>query len=89
MTKSDTPDLKNYYEGKGCMCAASNAADCCCENADWTPREVYELKIELNEARQQLAESESDRIAFMEQSKANFKAMIEAQAELARLKGKI
>ena len=46
--------LKSYFEGKGCKCYAHNASECGC-NVDWTPKEVYELRLERDEARVALA----------------------------------
>lgn len=37
---------KDYYPGKGCNCAAWNEGECGC-NADWTPKEIYELRAEV------------------------------------------
>lgn len=36
--------LDEYYPGKGCTCAAYGESECACD-ADWTPKEVYELRI--------------------------------------------
>lgn len=45
-------NLKNYYRGKGCKCSAYGEDSCCCEGADWTPKEVYILKNENERLRQ-------------------------------------
>ena len=45
-------ELKNYYEGKGCQCCAHNASECGCDDVDWTPKEVYELREDLEFRRQ-------------------------------------
>jgi hypothetical protein len=42
---------QNYTPGEGCECHAHSEAECGCD-ADWTPREVYELR----EQRDRLAE---------------------------------
>ncbi len=35
---------EGYYEGKGCQCEARSASECACIDADWTSKEVYELR---------------------------------------------
>ena len=35
-------------DGEGCLCHAKCRAECGCENVDWTPKEVYELKKKNN-----------------------------------------
>ena len=40
-------------DGIGCMCAASSASDCCCDDVDWTPQIVYDLQKQLSEAQKQ------------------------------------
>ena len=47
---------EDYYEGAGCTCYASSANECGCEDADWTPKEVYDLRGEVM-ALKALAES--------------------------------
>jgi hypothetical protein len=42
---------EKYIPGEGCLCHAHSEAECGC-SADWTPREVYELR----EQRDRLAE---------------------------------
>jgi hypothetical protein len=34
---------EKYIPGEGCLCHAHSEAECGCD-ADWTPREVYELR---------------------------------------------
>jgi hypothetical protein len=43
---------QDYTPGEGCECLAHSEAECGCD-ADWTPREVYELR----EQRDRLAEA--------------------------------
>jgi len=43
---------EKYIPGEGCECLAYNEYECGCD-ADWTPREVYELR----EQRDRLAEA--------------------------------
>jgi hypothetical protein len=43
---------EKYTPGKDCQCLAHNEYECGCD-ADWTPREVYELR----EQRDRLAEA--------------------------------
>ena len=40
---------EEHYEGTGCQCAASSESDCGCSDADWTPREVYQLRREVED----------------------------------------
>jgi len=39
-------------DGMGCCCGARDESECChcgpCSGADWTTRETYELRIEVN-----------------------------------------
>jgi hypothetical protein len=50
---------ENYIPGEGCECLAHSEAECGCD-ADWTPREVYELR----EQRDRLAEALSGLINY-------------------------
>ena len=43
-----------YYAGKGCECFARYQGDCCCEDADWTPKEVYILRKRVAELEEEL-----------------------------------
>jgi len=43
---------EKYTPGEGCECSAQCSCECGCD-ADWTPREVYELR----EQRDRLAEA--------------------------------
>jgi hypothetical protein len=55
---------EKYIPGEGCECSARCSCECGCD-ADWTPREVYELREQrdrLAEERDRLAE-ERDRLA--------------------------
>jgi hypothetical protein len=36
-------------DGKGCQCNAHCEHECCCD-ADWTPKEVYDLRAEVAKA---------------------------------------
>ncbi len=40
-------DWETRCDGAACCCCAYNQSECGCD-ADWTPREVYELKLEVN-----------------------------------------
>ena len=44
MTKHDSKTADEYYEGMGCKCMARYQGDCACDDVDWTPKEVYELR---------------------------------------------
>ena len=46
--------LKDYIPGKGCMCCAWNENECCEEDVDWTPKEVYELRLQVKELKSQV-----------------------------------
>jgi hypothetical protein len=48
-----------HFEGKGCICYAHSINDCACSNADWTPKEVYELREQLAAKDARIAELES------------------------------
>lgn len=39
---------KKTCDGQACKCLAHVDRECCCPDADWTPREVYELRLEVN-----------------------------------------
>ena len=38
---------EDYFPGKGCDCEARSSYECGCEGADWTPKEVYDLRGEV------------------------------------------
>jgi len=35
---------EDYFPGKDCHCEARSSYECGCEDADWTPKEVYDLR---------------------------------------------
>ena len=43
--KKNRKNLKTYFPGKDCKCHAYDAGECGCP-ADWTPKEVYQLRYE-------------------------------------------
>jgi len=47
-----------YYAGIDCQCNASVERDCSCANVDWTPTEVYKLRTEVAELREQLTQAD-------------------------------
>ena len=49
---------EDYYEGKGCKCYAWSQGECAC-NVDWTPKEVYRLRDEIEAKDKRIAELES------------------------------
>jgi len=51
-----TPPIgwRDTCDGQGCVCAAHDQCECACD-ADWTPREVYELTESLIAARAEIA----------------------------------
>jgi len=46
--KKNRKNLKTYFAGKDCKCYAYDASECGCP-ADWTPKEVYQLRYELED----------------------------------------
>lgn len=44
-------------DGVGCNCYARCSSECACENVDWTPKEVFELKAERTLLRGQLKDA--------------------------------
>ena len=48
---------EDYYEGKGCRCLAKSQGECAC-GADWTPKEVYRLRDEIEVKDKRIAELE-------------------------------
>jgi len=56
-------NLDTYTEGQGCICSAYGEMECAC-GADWTPREVYELRDEVTVLRKALNDLLNDCINF-------------------------
>ena len=54
---------EDYYEGKGCKCYARSQGECSC-NVDWTPKEVYRLRDEIEAKDKRIAELESALMAI-------------------------
>jgi len=46
--------LREYVPGAGCRCAAWNSSECACPKVDWTPTEIYELRLSQRELRRQI-----------------------------------
>ena len=46
--KKNRKNLKTYFAGKDCKCHAYDAGECGCP-ADWTPKETYQLRYELED----------------------------------------
>ena len=46
--KKGRKNLKTYFAGKDCKCYAYDAGECGCP-ADWTPKETYQLRYELED----------------------------------------
>ena len=55
---------ENYTPGGGCLCHAHSESECGCD-VDWTPREVYELREQRDEARETIAMMEIRHAAVM------------------------
>jgi hypothetical protein len=45
--------IEDYFEGKGCKCCAHDYSECGCD-VDWTPKEVYVLRLELKKAKDEI-----------------------------------
>jgi len=56
-------NLDTYTAGQGCECGAYGECECGC-GADWTPREVYELRDEVTVLRKALNDLLNDCINF-------------------------
>jgi len=56
--KKNTPmkHLEKYYVGKGCRCEARSSNECGCNDVDWTPKAVYELRAERDSLQVALGE---------------------------------
>ena len=46
--------------GKACRCNAHCEHECCCD-ADWTPKEVYDLRAELAQRTAEVAKANAER----------------------------
>ncbi len=67
----------NYTPGEGCECSARCSCECGCD-ADWTPREVYELL----EQRDRLAEElDALKRSILDLSHPNMKLLLEERNE--------
>jgi septal ring factor EnvC (AmiA/AmiB activator) len=44
---------EKYIPGEGCQCSARCSCECGCD-VDWTPKEVYELREQREEARDEI-----------------------------------
>lgn len=47
-------ELKSYHPGWNCECSAWGASECGCGDADWTPTEVYRLRLVVNRLRKKI-----------------------------------
>ena len=53
--KYDIPqNWRQTCDGMGCICSAWNRSECGCD-VDWTEREVYELREEVNALHERIA----------------------------------
>jgi hypothetical protein len=55
---------ERYYEGMGCQCMARYQGDCACDDVDWTPSEVYELRKRIVELEKALLWSRDSNTGF-------------------------
>ena len=46
-------NIEEYYPGKGCKCYAHSDSECCC-NVDWTDPEVYKLREENKQLKNEI-----------------------------------
>lgn len=46
--------LCEYVPGADCQCAAWNSSECACPDVDWTPKEIYKLRLSQRELRRKL-----------------------------------
>lgn len=44
----------NYCPGTGCTCWAHSSNECGCPNVDWTPIELYELRLKVEQLEAEL-----------------------------------
>jgi len=49
---------QDYTPGEECQCSAYNESECGC-GADWTPREVYELREQRDRLAEELKEAQN------------------------------
>ena len=73
-------------DGKECTCATRSAYECYCE-ADWTPEEVYKLRAENAELREEIAEWKCDvqrRDDYMTELEAENAALAEQNAKMRK-----
>jgi hypothetical protein len=62
---------EKYIPGEGCLCHAHSEAECGCD-ADWTPREVYELR------------EQRDRLAYQIEANHKLTLMLERMVYQSR-----
>jgi hypothetical protein len=63
--------------GEGCKCNAHCEHECCCD-ADWTPKEVYDLRAELAKANAERDEARREACELLARS---MKGPMEVAAE--------
>ena len=81
--------LENYYEGKGCKCEARSSSECGCHDVDWTPKAVYELRAERDEAREKAERYRLDANALMLQRDDAREAFVIATDQMVIAQGKV
>lgn len=60
---------QDYTPGEECQCSAYNESECGC-GADWTPREVYELREECMEQARLLGMSSERELKLLAEIKS-------------------
>jgi uncharacterized coiled-coil DUF342 family protein len=68
---------EKYIPGEGCQCLAHNEYECGCD-ADWTPREVYELREQRDRLAEELRTLIEERNEVCNQRDAAFERYNEA-----------
>jgi hypothetical protein len=68
--------------GKGCQCNAHCEHECCCD-ADWTPKEVYDLRAELARRTAEVAKANAER------DEANARLAVSMEAHQITISGTV
>jgi hypothetical protein len=66
-------------DGKGCKCHAHCEHECCCD-ADWTPKEVYDLRADLAQRTAEVAKANAER----DEARAHFRDAWRERSEFAK-----
>jgi hypothetical protein len=77
--------IDNYTPGEGCECSARCGCECGCD-ANWTPREVYELREQRDRLAGELKEAQ-DAIEMMLNDSACRRIAAYTKDQLTAIKG--